>query len=206
MKLRLRALVLCAALACALAPGAAQNAPPDGLDKVALKWVEDTFKKMSLDDKVGQLVVTSANSTYLASDTDAYEQLVRKIKQLRLGGVHLFGGAEAAAPMLLNNNAGGSTLGQPLEAASLLNRLQLEAAIPLLNSADFEAGLGFRIAGATAFPRQMAVGAAGDESLAMEAARITAQEARAIGVHVNFSPIADINSCLLYTSPSPRDS
>ena len=194
MKLRLRALVLCAALACALAPGAAQTAPPDGLDKVALKWVEDTFKKMTLDDKVGQLVVTSANSTYLASDTDAYEQLVRKIKQLRLGGVHLFGGAEAAAPMLLNNNAGGSTLGQPLEAASLLNRLQLEAAIPLLNSADFEAGLGFRIAGATAFPRQMAVGAAGDESLAMEAARITAQEARAIGVHVNFSPIADINS------------
>ena len=194
VKLRLRAFVLCAALACALAPGSAQIAPPDGLDKVALKWVDDTFKKMTLDDKVGQLVVTSANSTYLANDTDAYEQLVRKIKQLRLGGVHLFGGAEAAAPMLLNNNAGGPTLGQPLEAASLLNRLQLDAAIPLLNSADFEAGLGFRIAGATAFPRQMAVGAAGDESLAMEAARITAQEARAIGVHVNFSPIADINS------------
>lgn len=176
------------------APLLAQAPLPDGLDKVAAKWVDDTFKKMTLDDKVGQLVVTSANSTYLANDSDAYDVLVRKIKQLRLGGVHLFGGAEATAPMLLNNNAGATILGQPLEAAALLNRLQLESAIPLLNSADFEAGVGFRIAGATTFPRQMAVGAAGDESLALDAARITAVESRAIGIHVNFSPLADINS------------
>ena len=186
--------LLCVAVL-ALVSLSAQSALPDALDKVAAKWVDDTFKKMTLDDKVGQLVVTSTNSTYLATDTDAYEQLVRRVKDLRLGGVHLFGGAEPTAPMLLNvNNPGANTLGQPLEAASLLNRLQIEAAIPLLNSADFEAGLGFRIAGATTFSRQMAVGAAGDETLAIEAARITAQEARAIGVHVNFSPIADINS------------
>src|SRR5262245_38229486 len=150
----------------ALASLAAQAPASDGLDKAAIKWIDDTFKKMTLDDKVGQLVMTAANSAFLANDSDAYETLVRKIKQLRLGGVHVFGSAEAAAPMLLNNNAGGSTLGQPLEAASLLNRLQAEAAIPLLNSADFEAGVGFRITGATTFPRQMAVGAAGDDSLA----------------------------------------
>jgi beta-N-acetylhexosaminidase len=64
----------------------------------------------------------------------------------------------------------------------------------LLNTADFEAGVGFRVAGATVFPRQMAVAAAGDETLAFEAARITAVESRAIGVHVNFSPIADVNN------------
>jgi beta-glucosidase-like glycosyl hydrolase len=180
--------------AMAFAPLVAQAPLPDGLDKVAAKWVDDTFKKMTLDDKVGQLVVTSANSTYLATDSEAYDTLARKITQLRLGGVHLFGGAEATAPMLLNNNAGGTILGQPLEAAALLNRLQLASAIPLLNSADFEAGVGFRIAGATTFPRQMAVGAAGDDSLAIEAARVTAEESRAIGIHVNFSPLADINS------------
>jgi len=191
---KLRLLVLSIFATVGLALLSAQTLSPDGLDKVAQKWVDDTFKKMTLDDKVGQLVVTSANSTYLANDTDAYEQLVRKVKQLRLGGVHLFGGAEPTAPMLLNNAGGGTILGQPLEAASLLNRLQNEAVLPLLNSADFEAGLGFRIAGATTFSRQMAVGAAGDEALAMDAARITAQEARAIGIHVNFSPIADINS------------
>ncbi len=180
--------------ALAVLPLAAQVPLPDGLDKAAAKWVDDTFKKMTLDEKVGQLVVTSANSTYLASDTEAYDVLSRKVRQLRLGGVHLFGGAEPAAAMLLNNGNAGATLGQPLEAASLLNRLQLESVIPLLNTADFEAGVGFRIAGATVFPRQMAVGAAADEQLASDAARITAIESRAIGVHVNFSPLADVNN------------
>jgi beta-N-acetylhexosaminidase len=172
----------------------AQAPLPDSLDKVAAKWVEDTFKKMTLDDKVGQLVVTSANTTYLASDTDAYESLAKKVQDLRLGGVHVFGGSEAIPNVLLGNAYGAVILGQPLEAASLLNRLQNVAALPLLNTGDFEAGLGFRIAGATVFPRQMAVAAAGDEQLAFEAARITAVESRAIGVHVNFSPIADVNN------------
>ena len=103
---------------------ARQAALPDTLDKVAAKWVEDTFKKMTLDDKVGQLVVTSANTTYLSSDTEAFESLARKIKNLRLGGVHVFGGAEAAPNVLLGNAYGSVILGQPLEAASLLNRLQ----------------------------------------------------------------------------------
>ena len=167
---------------------------PDVLDKVAAKWVEDTFRKMTLDDKIGQLVVTSANTTYLSNDTEAFEALVRKVKDLRLGGVHVFGGAEPSPNVLLGNAYGSVVLGQPLEAASLLNRLQNAAAVPLLNTGDFEAGLGFRISGATTFPRQMAVGAAGDELLAFEAAKITALESRAIGVHVNFSPIADINN------------
>lgn len=184
---------LIAAVAVATMP--ARQAPlPDSLDKAAAKWVEDTFKKMTLDDKVGQLVVTSANTTYLSSDTDAFESLVRRIKDLRLGGVHVFGGAEPAPNVLLGNAYGSVILGQPLEAASLLNRLQSAAALPLLNTGDFEAGLGFRIHGATTFPRQMAVGAAGDELLAFEAAKITAVESRAIGVHVNFSPIADVNN------------
>jgi beta-N-acetylhexosaminidase len=172
----------------------AQAPLPDSLDKVAAKWVEDTFRKMTLDDKVGQLVVTSASTTYLSSDTDAYESLAKKVQDLRLGGVHVFGGAEAVPNVLLGNAYGSVILGQPLEAASLLNRLQNVAALPLLNTGDFEAGLGFRIAGATVFPRQMAVAAAGDEQLAFEAARITAIESRAIGVHVNFSPIADVNN------------
>ena len=116
------------------------------------------------------------------------------MRDLRLGGVHVFGGAEPIPNVLLGNAYGAVILGQPLEAASLLNRLQNVAALPLLNTGDFEAGLGFRIAGATVFPRQMAVAAAGDEQLAFEAARITAIESRAIGVHVNFSPIADVNN------------
>ena len=172
----------------------AQAPLPETLDKTAVQWVEATFKKMSLDDKVGQLVVSSLNSTYLSSDTEIYEALTQKVSKLRVGGFHVFGGTEPVPNVLLNNNYGNVVLGEPLAAASLLNRLQSLSSIPLLNTADFEAGAGFRIQGATVFPRAMAVGAAGDEKLAFESARITALESRAMGVHVNFAPVADVNN------------
>ena len=96
--------------------------------------------------------------------------------------------------MLLDAHYGTVTLGQPLAAASILNRLQAIAPYPLLVTADFETGAGFRLEGATGFPRNMAFGAAGDEKLAYEAGRITAVESRAIGVHVNFAPVVDVNN------------
>jgi beta-glucosidase-like glycosyl hydrolase len=189
---RLVSAALLAALAVTVAAG--PQLPPAALDRTAARWVEDTFKKMTLGDKVGQLVVSSIDSMYLASDTDRFDELQLKVKQLRLGGFHVFGGSERAPAVLAGNAYGSVVLGQPLAAASILNRLQALSALPLLNTADFEAGVGFRISGATSFPRQMAIGAAGDERLAYEAARITAVEARALGVHVNFSPIADVNN------------
>jgi beta-glucosidase-like glycosyl hydrolase len=191
----MRTLAIAALLLAAVLLGAAARQEPEPvLDRAATRWVDDTFKKMTLADKVGQLVVSSFNSTYLASDTDKFDELAQKVSTLKLGGFHLFGGSEPVPGVLLNSAYGSVILGQPLAAASALNRLQALSTIPLLNTADFEAGAGFRIHGATAFPRQMAVGAAGDEHLAYELARITALEARAIGVHVNFSPIADVNN------------
>ena len=96
--------------------------------------------------------------------------------------------------MLLNPTYGPIILGQPLALASTINRLQSIASVPLLTAADFEWGVGMRLAGATRFPRAMAFGAAGDEQLAFEAGRITAVEGRALGVHVDFAPVADVNN------------
>lgn len=173
----------------------AQASPlPDGVDKSGAKWVEDTLRTMSIDQKVGQLIVPAIDSTYLATDSAEFERLARDVTALHVGGFHVFGGREPAPDVLLDPAYGSTILGNPFGAASLLNRLQALSTVPLLNTADFEAGVGFRIEGATTFPRQMAVGAAGDEALAFQAAKITALEARAIGVHVNFSPIADVNN------------
>lgn len=180
-------------LAAAALPVFAQELPAS-LDKSAEKWVDTTFKSMSLDEKVGQLIVTSTESTYLPTDSDEFEKLAKKVTDLHIGGIHVFGGTEKSTSALLNNTGGSVILGQPMAAASILNRLQALSRIPMLNTGDFEAGLGFRIEGATVFPRAMAFGAAGDEQLAFEAARITAVESRAIGVHLNFSPIADVNN------------
>jgi len=186
-----RVALLCLALGAA---GLANGRDPLVIDKAGERWVQTTLKKMTLDEKIGQLVVSSFESTFVPSDSDAYDELVRTLHDARVGGFHVFGGSERAPSVLLNPTYGTVTLGQPLEAASLLNRLQAISRIPLLNTADFEAGVGFRIAGATAFPRAMAFGAAGDEKLVYEAGRVTAVEARALGVHVNFAPVVDVNN------------
>ena len=178
-------------VACGVLIGHASQLP---LDKNAEKWVDDTLKKMTVAEKVGQLIVPAIDSTYLSSDSDEYETIARKVTELKVGGFHVFGGVEPVPSVLLDNNYGGVVLGQPVEAASLLNRLQALSQVPLMNTADFEAGVGFRIQGATVFPRQMAVAAAGDETLAFEAAKTTAIEARALGIHVDFSPLADVNN------------
>ncbi|HXH35011.1 MAG TPA: glycoside hydrolase family 3 N-terminal domain-containing protein, partial [Plantibacter sp.] len=164
------------------------------VDKAGEKWVQATLKKLTVEEKVGQMLVSSFQSTFMSTDSDGFDELAKAVRDYKVGGFHVFGGSERVPPVLLNPTYGAVTLGQPLEAASLLNRLQAISSVPLLNTADFEAGVGFRIAGATAFPRLMAFGAARDERLAHEAGRITGEEARALGVHVNFAPVVDVNN------------
>lgn len=170
------------------------NADGRKLDPEAERWVAATLKKMTLDEKVGQLLVSSFGSDYIATDSPQYDDLVRTVHEYHVGGFHVFGGAEGAPDVLLDRNYFTVTLGQPFAAASMLNRLQSIAPYPLLNTADFETGPGFRLEGATNFPRNMAFGAAGDDRLAYEAGKITAEESRAIGVHVDFAPVVDVNN------------
>ena len=172
--------------------GTAQQTRP--LDRDAQKWVKTTLQKMTLDDKIGQMLVPSFASTYTPTDGDEYDRVSQLVSKYRVGGFHVFGGSEPIPSVLLNPTYGSVILGQPLEAASMLNRLQAISQVPLLNSADVETGLGMRISGATTFPKAMAFGAAGDEKLAYEAGRITGEEIRAIGVQVAFAPVMDVNN------------
>lgn len=173
---------------------AAPPLTPWTLDKIGEAWVSKTFAGMTLDDKVGQLLTPTFESSYIANDSDEFERLARLVKEQHVGGMLVFGGSEAVPAVMLNPTYGSVTLGNPLNAASMYNRLQALATIPLLNPADFEGGLGFRIKGGTRFPNNMAFGAVGDEQLAYESGRITALESRAIGVHVNFAPVMDVNN------------
>ena len=166
----------------------------DGLDDDARRWVDDTIRQMSLDEKIGQLLLPSFYSVFTSSDSETYDELTTLVHEYHVGGLHVFGARTPRPAVLLNPNYARTALGEPLNAASLINRLQAAASVPLLVTADFETGVGFRMGGATTFPRAMAFGAAGDTGLAYAAGRITAVEARAIGVHVNFAPVADVNN------------
>jgi len=186
----LRALAIVALLALLLQPAGAQPA----LDKAAQQWVDSTLKKLTVEQLVGQMIFAPLNSTYLSSDSDAYEALVKLVHESHIGGLIAFGGTEPVPNVMLNNTYGPVILGQPLELASLFNRLQSLAALPLLTTSDFEWGVAMRVAGATKFPRAMAFGAAGDPQLAYEAGKVVGLESRALGVHVDFGPVADVNN------------
>jgi beta-N-acetylhexosaminidase len=188
--------VAVAVLAAALRLGAAPR-DPFTLDRAAERWVDQTMKTLTSDEKIGQLIVPSFESNFLSTDSDTFEMLTRLVREYHVGGFHVFGASMPAPAVLLNPGYGTVILGQPFSAAFLVNRLQALSAVPLLNTADFEAGAGFRLYGATTFPRQMAMGAIapGDDlRLVRDSARITAIEARALGVHVNFAPVADVNN------------
>lgn len=172
-------------------------AAPSGqaaLDRDAERWVTQTLATLALDDRIGQLIAPAFDSTYLPTDSDEFDRLTRVMRDSHAGAVIAFGGTEPSPQVLLNPSYGSVVLGNPLALAATLNRLQAAAPVPLLTTADFEFGAGMRIAGATRFPRAMALGAAGDEQLAFEAGRVTAIEGRAMGVHVNFAPVADVNN------------
>ncbi|HKB11927.1 MAG TPA: glycoside hydrolase family 3 protein [Vicinamibacterales bacterium] len=192
----LRRLVLLVALFAAVAVAAAPR-DPFTLDRDAEQWVDRTFQALTVDDKIGQLVVPAFDSNFVSTDSDTFDTLARLVRDYHVGGFHAFGAAVPAPQVLLNAGYGTVILGQPLAAASMINRLQNLSKVPLLNTSDFETGVAFRMTGGTAFPRQMGMGAiagADGERLVREEARITAIEARALGIQVNFAPLADVNN------------
>jgi beta-N-acetylhexosaminidase len=157
---------------------------PIHLDREGEKWAEKTLRKLSPEEKVGQLFMVWVRAEFLNVDAPEYLQLRDSIRQYHLGGFTMT--VPWDPPFLYRN--------QPYEAAELLNRLQQDSKLPLLISADFERGVTMRLNGATEFPHAMAFGAAGKLKYAEAFGRITAQEARAIGIHWNFFPDADVNS------------
>ncbi len=163
-------------------------------DAAARRWVDATLARLTIEEKVGQLLMPSFRAVYTSSDSRTYDDLAALVRDQHVGGFILFGARHPRPDVLLNSGYSRTGLGEPLNAASLINRLQAVSDVPLLLTADFETGVGFRLAGGTVFPHAMAFGAAGDPRLAFKAGRVTATEARAIGVHVNFAPVVDVNN------------
>jgi beta-N-acetylhexosaminidase len=166
--------------------------------KDATLWVERTMKRMTLDEKIGQLLFPSFDAAYLSEDTAEYERLVHLVRDLKVGGIHVFGSSEALPAVMLNpvwgTSGRASRKGDPFAAAVILNKLQSLSAVPLLTSADFEGGAAYILNGATRLPRAMAIGATRDPQLAFKAGAVAAREALAVGVRIDFYPVVDVNN------------
>jgi len=142
--------------------------------EAAVRWADKTLAGLTLERKIGQMITAEIAGGYITGDDPRLAQWIRLVRDLGVGGLVVYGGT-------------------PRDVARLLNRLQKEAALPILISSDFEGGPGQQIAGASEFPGDMALSAAGSETLTYEVAKTGAIEGRAVGIHLTYSPVADVS-------------
>lgn len=134
-------------------------------------WADSVMQRMTLEEKIGQLFMLPAYSNKNA----AYEkELVETVAKYRVGGVIFFQGS-------------------PTREALLTNRLQETSRVPLLVGMDAEGGVGWRIQPALEFPSQTLQGAVRDTALIRRVGEAIGEQCRAMGIHVNFAPVVDIN-------------
>jgi beta-N-acetylhexosaminidase len=151
------------------------------------RWIDRTLFSLTLREKVAQLIMPWVGGDYAAIGSPEFEHVRRWVEDDRVGGLVL-------------------SIGLPLSYAAKLNELQRRARLPLLIASDMENGPGMRLGGiyalpsmlpqggGTVFPPVMALGATRSEDLAFQLGQVLGTEARAIGVHLAFGPVLDVNS------------
>ncbi|MEA2762494.1 MAG: hypothetical protein QOD47_1778 [Gemmatimonadaceae bacterium] len=151
------------------------------------RWTDSVLASLSLREKAAQIVWPSVFGDFVSGDSPQWRRLTDYVQKEKVGGFTI-------------------SVGSPTEVAAKLNALQSMSQVPLLVGADLEAGAGFRarggyfvpnaidLGGAILFPPEMAVGATRDTTLAYEQGRLTAIEGRALGIHIAYAPVLDVNN------------
>ena len=150
-------------------------------------WIESIVASLSPRERVAQLIMPWVPGEYSAVGSPGYEQVRKWVEVDKVGGLIL-------------------SMGLPHSYAAKLNHMQRVAEVPLLVASDMENGTGMRLGGSyalpsmlpqgggTVFPPVMALGAARSEDLAYQLGRVLGAEARAVGVHMTFGPVLDVNA------------
>ena len=136
------------------------------------QWVDSVFRKMSLDERLGQLFMIAA---YSNKDEKHQQHIDSLVKFQKIGGLIFMQGG-------------------PERQINLINRYQKLAKTPLLMSIDGEWGLAMRLDSTLAYPYQMTLGAIQDNELIEEMGVQIAQQCQRVGIHINFAPVVDVNS------------
>ncbi|VAW24016.1 beta-glycosyl hydrolase / Uncharacterized esterase [hydrothermal vent metagenome] len=135
-------------------------------------WADTIVSGLTLEEKIAQLVMLPANPGQGALHK---QQLIQLIKKYRPGGIIIMHGS-------------------PVETAQLINDLQKASKIPLLIAIDGETGLGFRLDSTISYPYQQSLGAIQNDSVLYEMGRDIGKQFKEIGIHINFAPVADVNT------------
>lgn len=136
------------------------------------QWVDSTYGQLSFDEKIGQLFMVMAFSE---QGKEHFDAISKNIDENKIGGV-IF------------------SLGGPLGQTDWLNRFQKKSKIPLLIGMDAEWGVAMRLDSVQAFPWNMTLGAIQDDKLVQAIGYRIGEQAKRLGIHINFAPSVDINT------------
>ena len=142
------------------------------------------LNSMTFRDRVAQLIIGTADGDVYSTESEDYKKFHHWVKDLHIGGLIVINEVEFGSARNANPHA----------MAVFLNQMQRLSRLPLLIGSDFERAASMRVTGGTQFPHSMAFGATGDVSASKYEGLITAREARALGVHWVFAPVADVNN------------
>ena len=157
-----------------IVPGTAQNASvePEFLKYENSKWVDSVMKTLTPDERIGQLIMVAA---YSNRDENHKQELLKLIKEQKIGGLIFF-------------------QGDPESQVRLMNDFQQAAKVPLLGAIDAEWGLGMRLDNTVSYPFQMTLGAVQDDKLLYELGTEVGRQVKRAGLHMNFAPVVDVNN------------
>lgn len=138
-------------------------------------WVEETLRKMTLREKIAQMIISYSNGFKLDENSTEFNRLKDLIQKEKIGGIIFF-------------------QGNSKELVSLTNLFQSFSEVPLLMSADFERGTGMRLNDGSLFPHNMAIGATRRVDLVYKMGLLIAKECKSLGIHQNYAPVVDVNN------------
>ena len=136
------------------------------------QWVDSVFNSLSLDEKIGQLIMVPA---YSGKGNAHILHIIKLIKENKIGGIITMQGG-------------------PMRHVNMVNRLQEASKTPLIVAIDAEYGLSMRLDSCIRYPYGLTLGALGNDTLIFNLGADLGKQCKRLGIHINFAPVADVNS------------
>jgi beta-N-acetylhexosaminidase len=136
------------------------------------QWVDSVFNSLSIDEKIGQLIMVPA---YSSKGSGYLSQLVKMVNENKIGAIIAMQGG-------------------PIRYVNMVNQLQKISGIPLLVAIDAEYGLSMRLDSCIKYPYGLTIGAIYNDSLVFDLGADLGKQCKRLGIHINFAPVADVNS------------
>lgn len=136
------------------------------------EWVNKQLDKMSLEERIAQLMMI----TVYPKQNDASKAIYKKrIQEWKPGGILVMQGS-------------------PRKTANWINQFQAVSGTPLIVAIDGEWGPAMRTDSTIVYPHAQSLGAVQDTALLYQMGKDFASQLKRMGIHMNFAPVADINT------------